>query len=76
MTTELTFNEAMALVGEINETLFWSVSYVQPGIIEAVYDNPVAGLSSSPIVVTSAEEWARIKASIRRYLPDACNHRS
>ena len=63
MAKELTFNEAIALVGEINKTLFWSASYVPPGRIEAVYHDPVGGMASSPIVLTSAEEWATYKAA-------------
>lgn len=64
MAKELTFNEAIALVGEINKTLFWSASYVQPGRIEAVYHDPVEGIASSPFVIASAEEWAIYKAVI------------
>ena len=63
MAKDLTFNEAIALVGEMNKTPCWSASYVPPGRIEAVYHDPVEGIASSPIMMTSAEEWATYKAA-------------
>ena len=70
MAKDLTFNEAIALVGEINKTPFWSAAYVPPGRIEAVYHDPVGGIASSPMMITSAEEWATYKTATGQ--PTSC----